>query len=63
MHDDRILHYGQSETCSAQLAGATFVYTVETLEQMLQMLLWHPHAIVCKTYLVKTVFFALYWEK
>ena len=50
MELDSILHDRQSEAGSAHIAGSAFFYTVETLEDLIQMFLRNALAciIICK---------------
>ena len=50
MELDSILHDRQSEAGSAHIAGSAFFYTVETLEDLIQMFLRNTLAciIICK---------------
>ena len=45
-----VLHDGKSEAGSAHIAGSAFFYTVETLEDLIQMFLRNTLAciIICK---------------
>lgn len=45
-HIDGVFYYRESETGASDLAGASFVYAVESLEKMREVLLFHPFAVV-----------------
>ena len=58
MNEDCILHYGEPQAGAAQLARASFVYTVEAFEQTVQMFGRNADAGIGKTEIIVILVFA-----
>ena len=58
MNDNRVLDNGQSQSCAAQFARTPFVYTIETLEQAVQVLLRNTYTGIGKTEIIEILVFA-----
>ena len=48
MEQHGILHNRQTKTCATHLARATFINSVESFEQAINVLLAHPYSIISK---------------
>lgn len=46
MHDNSILYNGKTQSGASHLAAATFIHTIETLENAHEMLLRNTYAIL-----------------